>query len=194
MASEFERLTEAAGQYTQKEAEREERDRKQYEEYKSVLGENAPKSFVKFQDLKYNSGEWEYTKQLVSYLRKYPTSDKCYFDIQETLKAQGIKKGVVLPPVQKQAFILPSGKHDPYHVMHRMLERGITDDEIKSYMTNAKVMFVQWGGQRQRFVGLDGMCVVTKDGDNWIYKTAWNKSDYDEEADKIMEAIKNAGL
>lgn len=184
----------AAERYASKEAKREKRDREQYKEYKSILGKNAPKSFAKFRDLKYNSGEWEYTKQLASYLRKYPTSDKCYFDIQETLKAQGVKKGVVLPPVQKQAFILPSGKHDPYHVMQRMLERGITDDEIRSYMTNAKVMFVQWGGQRQRFVGLDGMCVVTKDGDNWIYKTAWNKSDYDEEADKIMEAIKNAGL
>ncbi len=170
-------------------------DQKQFAEYQSVLGKNAPKSFEKFQDLKYNNPEkWDYTKRLTGYMRKYPDSDKKYFDVQEALKAQGIKKGVVLPPVQKQAFILPSGTHDPYHIMHRMSERGITDDEIRSYMTDAKIMLVQWGGQRQRFVGADGMCVVTRDGDNWIFKTAWKKSDYDEEADKILEAIKNAGL
>lgn len=42
-----------------KEAEREKRDRQQYEEYKVILGKNAPKSFAKFQDLKYSSGEWK---------------------------------------------------------------------------------------------------------------------------------------
>ena len=41
------------------EDEREERDWKQYKEYKAILGKNAPKTFAKFQDLKYNSGEWE---------------------------------------------------------------------------------------------------------------------------------------
>ena len=55
-------------------------------------------------------------------------------------------------------------------------------------------MIVQWGGKRQRFVSEDGMCVVTKSGNDWIYKTTWKKSDYDEASDKIMEAIKNAGL
>ena len=41
------------------EEEREKRDWKQYKEYKAILGNNAPKTFAKFQDLKYNSGEWE---------------------------------------------------------------------------------------------------------------------------------------
>lgn len=170
-------------------------DQKQFAEYQAVLGKNVPRTFVEFQNLKYNDTEkWDYTKHLVSYLRKYPDSDKRYFDIQESLKAQGINKGIVLPLVQKQAFILPSGKHDSYHIMHRMIERGITDDEVRGYMKDAKIMLVQWGGQRQCFVGSDGMCVVTKDIDDWIFKTAWKKSDYDEEADKIMEVIKNAGL
>lgn len=170
-------------------------DRKQFESYKSVLGKDAPKSFTAFQDLKYNDSEkWEQTKRFAEYMRKYPDSNKKYFDVQETLKAQGINKGIVLPPVQKHAYILPTGKHDPYHIMHRMKERQITDDEIRGYMKDAKVMLVQWNGQRQRFVGENGMCVVTKEGDEWIFKTAWKKVDYDEEADKIMEAIKNAGL
>ena len=49
----------AAERYAKKEAERETRDRKQYSDYEVILGKNAPKSFEKFQDLKYNSGEWE---------------------------------------------------------------------------------------------------------------------------------------
>lgn len=38
------------------------------------------------------------------------------------------------------------------------------------------------------------MCVVEKQQDEWIYKTVWKQADYDEEADKIMEALKNVGL
>lgn len=170
-------------------------DKKQFAEYQAVLGKNAPKNFAEFQNLKYNDTEkWDYTKRLVGYMRKYPNSDRRYFDIQESLKAQGINKGVVLPPVQKQAFILPNGKHDSYHIMHRMTERGITDDEVRGYMKDAKVMFVQWGGQRQMFVSDAGISVLTKAGDDWIYKTAWKKNDNDEYTDKIMEAVKNAGL
>ena len=185
----------AAERYTKKAAERETKDRKQYEEYKTVLGKNAPKSFGEFKDLKYNnSDKWDYTKRLVRYMRKYPNSDKKYFDVQEELKAQGINKGVVLNPIQKQAFILPSGKHDPYHIMRRMSERGMTDDEVREYMRDAKAMFVQWKGQRQMFVSEAGISVITKDGDDWIFKTAWKNSDNDEDTDKILEAIKNAGL
>lgn len=170
-------------------------DRRQYEEYRRILGKDAPKTFAAFQEMKYNdTGKWDYTKRLASYMRKYPTSDKKYFDVQEGLKKAGIKKGVVLPPVQKQAFILPSGSYDPSHVMKRMAERHITDDDLRGYMKNAKVMFSQWGGQRQRFVSDEGMCVILRDGDNWIFKTGWKKSDYDEEADKIMEVLKNVGL
>lgn len=78
--------------------------------------------------------------------------------------------------------------------MHRMNERGITDDEIRGYMKDAKIMLVQWRGQRQMFVSEAGICVIAKNGDDWVYKTAWKKNDNDEETDKIMEAIKNAGL
>lgn len=39
-------------------------DQQQYENYKQVLGKNAPKSFDKFQELKYNnSEEWNYLRQ-----------------------------------------------------------------------------------------------------------------------------------
>lgn len=166
-------------------------DRRQYEKYRKVLGRNAPETLDSFQKMKYTDGEkWEYIKSLKDYLEKYPTSDKRYYDIGEELKRLGLTKAVVLPPVQKQAYILPEGKHDPYHIMHRMVERHITDDEIRGYMNQAEIMMVQWGGRRQVFYGHDGVCVITKSGDDWIYKTAWKKEDFDSDTGKILEVMK----
>nr|WP_304973325.1 phage minor capsid protein [uncultured Schaedlerella sp.] len=170
------------------------RDIKQYETFKKVLG-NDTGSLANFGQIKYtDSKKWEYLKDLKEYLEKYPTSDKRYYDAGEKLKELGIKKGLLLPPVQKQAFIVPEGKRDPYHIMNRMLERNITDDDVRSYMQNAKAMFLQWGGQRQLFVSEGGMCLVLKQNDEWIYKTVWSKHEFDEDSEKIMEVLKNAGL
>lgn len=47
-------------------------DQKQYEEYKAIIGKNAPKTFAQFQDLKYNSGEWGAFK---SYKRAIQTGE-----------------------------------------------------------------------------------------------------------------------
>lgn len=78
--------------------------------------------------------------------------------------------------------------------MNRMLERDISDDNVRSYMRNAKAMFVQWSGQRQLFVSNDGMCLITKNENEWLYKTVWSKYDFDEESEKIMEVLKSVGL
>lgn len=187
----------AADFYAKKESEQEKRDRKQFAEYKAILKENAPQSFAKFQDLKYNKPEkWEYTKALKSYLGKYPTSDYHYFDAMQELKDRGIKKGVLLPAVPKTAYILPSGSRDPYHIMRRMMGRGITDDQVRGYVTDARAMFVQWGGQRRFFVADNGMTIMLheKDSDDWIFKTVWGKNDFDEESEIILEVLKKHGI
>ena len=136
----------------------------------------------------------EYIRDRNAYISKYPISDSRYFNAYKELKNLGIKKGVLLPAVQKQAFILPSGKHDPNHVLKRMLERNITDDEVRSYMANARAMFAQWGGARQAFYGTDGVSVIAKDDGNWLYKTVWRKEDFDEETDLILEVLSKYGL
>jgi len=166
-------------------------DKKQHQAYREVLGNEVPKDFAKFQELKYNkSDEWEYTKGLKKYIEKYPISDKRFYDIDLELKRMGFKKmGVPLPTVPKRAFILPEGRRDPAHIMSRMLERNISDDDVRSFMTNSKCMFTQWGGSRQAFYSDAGVSVITKSGDSWIFKTAWTKADYDEDTIKILEVI-----
>lgn len=165
-------------------------DKKQYDEYKKVLGSNVPKSLDDFQNLKYNDAEkWNDTQGYYKYIGKYPDSNKQFYNVWTELKRHGIDQGVVLPAKNKQAFILPEGKKDAYHIMKRMYERNITDDDVKSYTNKAKCMFVQWGGTRQLFYSDNGATVITKSGDDWIYKTAWSKADYDSDADKILEVI-----
>lgn len=178
-----------------KKAARRSADYAQWQEYRKIVGDNVPKTFDDFQNFKYTDTEkWKYVKGLKKYLDKYPESSQPFYDVERELKTAGIERGVVLPPVQERAYILPSGKRDPYHIMHRMLERGITDDEVRGYMDNAKIMFVQWNGRRKMFVSSDGISIITRENDQWIYKTAWKRADYDEEIDTMMEAIKNAGL
>lgn len=172
-----------------------ERDSKQYERYKKIIGGSAG-TLADFRQMKYNKPEkWEYIQGLKEYLKKYPTSSKTYYDAGEEIKSLGVKIGVLLPPVTKQAFILPEGKRDPYHIMHRMMERGISDDDVKRFMGESKVMFVQWGGKRQAFYGDEGVSVITKSIDEqWIFKTVWSKADYDEDTEKILEVLRKYGL
>lgn len=182
------------GMFPQKMVDNMQKDLNQYKRYKEVLGDSIG-SLAKFGQIKYNDAEkWEYLTGLKEYLEKYPISSQKYYDAGKRLEKLRIKKGLLLPKMEKQAFILPEGKHDPYHVMKRMAERNITDDEVRSYMRNAKAMFVQWGGKRQLFVSDDGMVLITKQGEEWIYKTVWSKYDYGEESEKIMEVLKDVGL
>ena len=182
------------GMFPQKMVDNMQKDLNQYKRYKEVLGDSIG-SLAKFGQIKYNDTEkWEYLTGLKEYLEKYPISSQKYYDAGKRLEKLEIKKGLLLPKVEKQAFILPEGKHDPYHIMKRMLERNITDDDVRSYMRNAKAMFVQWGGKRQLFVSDEGMVLITKQGEEWIYKTVWSKYDYDEESEKIMEVLKDVGL
>ena len=127
------------------------------------------------------------------YISKYPDSNFNYYMIDYKLKELGYgSAGIALPAKPKNAAILPdlSNNKDPYHIMHRMKERLITDDDLRTYMQNAKVMFAQWGGQRQTFYSDNGVVVLHNSGDGWIFKTAWNKPDFDEITLKIIEVIK----
>jgi hypothetical protein len=46
-------------------------------------------------------------------MEQYPDSNKKFYNIKADLDKEGIRVGDSLPPVYRQAFILPEGKHDP---------------------------------------------------------------------------------
>ena len=169
-------------------------DRQQWERYKGIMGSYAGKSLAAFQEMKYNDPEkWEDISGYYKYKKKYPDSSKKYYDIMRDLKEEGIEQGVVLPAKMKHAYILPEGSRDPNHIMKRMMERHITDDELRGFIEKAKVMFVQWGGKRQMFITPEGVAVITRSGDDWIIKTGWKKEDFDEDTLTILEVMKKHG-
>lgn len=125
------------------------------------------------------------------YHQKYPDAGFRSFLVDYHVKKAGIRNGIALPAKPKHAAVLPdpTTKRDPYHIMHRMAERGITDDNLREYMNSAKIMFVQWNGQRQAFYSDAGVVVIAKTEGGWIYKTAFSKADFDDNTYKILEVI-----
>ncbi|SDN14929.1 minor capsid protein [Acetanaerobacterium elongatum] len=169
----------------------ESKDFAQYQKYKAAIGGQVPKTFANFQELKYNNTEeWERLKGYFRYCEKYPQAQIEHYDIYRELHSKGIKNGAILPPEKVTSYILkdPAAK-DPYHIMKRMAERNITDDEVHSFVDGALAMSSQWNGTRKVFYSPGGVTVVTKLGDDWIAKTVWSKADFDEQMQTIMEVI-----
>lgn len=149
------------------------------------------KKFLKFIDDNGIIDKEGFTSGYYRYLSKYPKSNLNYYTIDYKLKEAGIKKGTALPSEFQRAYILPdsSSKRDPYHIMYRMKERNITDDDLEMFMRESKVMFSQWNGQRMTFYSDSGVVTIAKSDIGWIYKTTWSKYDFDDETMQILEVI-----
>lgn len=128
------------------------------------------------------------------YIKKYPDSNQDYFMINYSLKEKGIKRiGIALPPKPKEAVLAndPSPKcSEPDHIFRRMRERDITEDNLKAFMDEANVMFVQWNGQRQTFRTPQGAVTITKYNGKWYYKTAWSEKEFNDKEREILEVVK----
>lgn len=170
-------------------------DEKQYNKYINILGkENMPETFDKFQLLKYNNiDEWEDLKYYARNISGRPIE---FVKIDRELTKNNIRVGYATSYVNKRAYILEdtSDKKDPAHIMKRMAERNITDDDIQSFVDNACVVFEQRNGNRLAYYSESGVTVLMKTTDypniDWIAKTTWDKSDFDEQSIKILEVAK----
>ena len=167
-------------------------DTEQFERYKKVLGaDNLPKDIDSFQNLKYNDKEkWEDLKYYAENIEGRPIE---YVKIDRELEKLGINDGKMHPTIKAiNAYILKdtSRKKDQYHIMHRMYERHITDDEVRSYKDNAIFCSVQWNGNRIKYYSDTGITVVSKVNNEWIFKTAWKKYDFDEKTLNVFEVAK----
>jgi SPP1 gp7 family putative phage head morphogenesis protein len=168
-------------------------DKQQFEKYKEALGKEMPKSFDKFQDLKYNNAnEWEEIKGLYNYLKQNPDSDKIYYNINkdiEKLKANGIINKDIGPAVKPISV-----KYDTIHkhALKRMKQRNVTEDDAKSYVYNARVMFRQNNGDKNTYYSNDGSCSVVIS--EKLAVTVFPKSWYDDGAKSIMEVLDKYGV
>lgn len=167
-------------------------DRKQYENYRSRLGSKAVKSFEDFQQIKYTAVDaWEKLKAAYRYVNAHEGAQYEHYLIYSELKSMGIRRGYVLPNDHMTAFILKdeTAKRDPYHIMHRMMKRNITDDEVREFRDSAKVMFSQRNGIRQAYFSEKGVSIITQNPGGWVFRTTWRKEDFDDIIIKILEVI-----
>lgn len=169
-------------------------DEKQYKKYVDILGaENIPKTIDEFQKMKYTDiDKWEDIKYYVHNLNNRPV--ECVKIDRDLLKL-GINRGRCYPADDIKAYILPDEPRakEPYHIMKRMHERHITDDEVRSYKENASFMLIQWSGKRRRYYTKEGISVISNNNNEWIYKTAWKKEDFDEEIIKVLDVMSKYG-
>lgn len=175
-------------------------DKAQFEDYKSRLGADAPENFEAFQKIKYgNPTDYDELCGLYSYKGRVPEATYSDYKAYKAVKAAGITGSVRVPPMGSQrAYILEdkAAKRDPAHIMRRMMERHIMDDDVQSYVDNALFSVSQFKDTRRVFYSEDGVTVLTRTKDypgiDWIAKTTWSKYDFDEITEKaIKEALRN---
>lgn len=179
----------------QKMSDNEKRDEKQFAEYQSILGKKQlPKDLASFQMMKYTEPEeWEELKGFVDYKRKVPDGTKAHYQANKEIESQKLNKGIVVPIVRHQAPSVAdlSARKDQSHIMKRMAERGIADDEVRGFVNDAKICISQFKGTRLVYYSDNGVTVLTKSTDyaplEWIAKTTWGKADFDENTEKIIE-------
>lgn len=184
--------------------------------YLDMRGRVAPeirqsRSIAKKLEKMYNKGDSlenikAYEKDLKSldkYREKVPNAELWHYRLDKALHEKNLvmQKAYVVPTDHKKAYILEDKVHkkDPAHIMKRMLERNITDDQVQKYVDTSIFSLLHYKDTRLAYYSTEGVTVLTKtsdyDGIEWITKTAWSKSDFDETTDKILEeAKKYAGL
>ncbi len=140
-------------------------DKKQYENYKARLGDEAPKSFKKFQQLKYDNPE-EY-KDLTSYYRYRgynPSSDKRFFEAHKAVKVLHDSgkiraTGTLVAPPQGRLIVEPN-----QHAKDTFIKRGITQADAQEIIDNAIFALKQRQGTQYAFYTEKGYAVLRNDG------------------------------
>ena len=159
-------------------------DRAQFEKYKELLGDDAPRDFKDFQALKYdNPTGYDALVGLYSYKGSVPEAPKADFYAYQAVKATGIVGTVRVPPetieVGKLVF------NDAHGTRH-----GCTLNDVKSYVETAKctVRRKRWDGVSINFYSLDGAAYIS--ADTMKIKTAFSEKDFDPTTRAIAEVFK----
>ena len=160
-------------------------DKKQYENYRKILGDDTPESFEKFQKMKYNEPEtWEELKSLKRYLENNPGSTRADYEIYKDLKETGMKGEISLKPkipdISKPSF-------DEKHI-NQERQHNVTEAEAKSYIQNAVFSTAKWKGKFTNYYSDKGATFV--DNETQHIRTAFKREQYDKAATAAMEVIK----
>lgn len=149
-------------------------DRKQFEEYKKLIGKDMPKSFADFQNLKYNEPKkWELLgtyarsvdKGMISPLSGFKNYQKIYDEINETVVGIKTSDGTAVTRQSKHFMERVIGTmKDPKTGRPRS---GVTVEGIRDALENpAKVFPVRTdsaGEKSQKYIGRNGTVSINPD-------------------------------
>lgn len=158
-------------------------DQRQYADYVNVLGPKAPKTFAKFQDLKYNNPDkWDYLKNYKKYKDRVPEAKESDYALYRKVKETGVSGSVRVPPLRvdtdKLAF------RDNHAARH-----GCTLEDAIQYVANAKcsIRRKRWDGYSVNYYSLDGAAYI--DAETNKIKAAFKEKDFDPTVKAIMEVF-----
>lgn len=167
-------------------------DNVQYDKYKALVGKDAPKSLDDMQTLKYTDSDgWEDLKAFARYKRKYPDSDRIYFNVNKDIKKlqdDGILSKRIGVAIKPQPIKVTSYSS---HALQRMFERGFGTEDAQANIDNAFVAFSQFKGTRTAFYTDNGTTAVLNSSQQMI--TGWMKPDHDESTDEILKVVHKHG-
>lgn len=168
-----------------------------YQKFAKSVGKKDATTFTEYSKAGYTKGEdYKALKALAEYREMVPDADLSHLKINQALHDQNLIRGKVVPVERKHAYILEdtSHKRDPAHIMKRMNERHITDDQVQSFVDNAVLCVSQFKGTRLVYYSDEGVTVLTRTSDyeniEWIVKTTWSKHDFDEGTENILKEAK----
>ena len=162
----------------------------QFDKYRGLLGKDAPKNLEEYQKMKYTDPDgWEDLKAFARYKRKYPDSDRRYYEINkkiQNLREKGLvdrRIGIAVKPQYQRAQGYGG------HALKRMFERGFGTEDADGYIKNAEIAFSQFKGTRITYFSESGASTILNSSKEII--TGWSKDDFDESYDRILEVLKH---
>lgn len=172
-------------------------NKRKYQEFVKSVGEKNAPTFTEYSNPGYTkSDKFKELKSLAKYRESVPDAELYHLRLNETLHQKNLIRGKVVPAVHNPAYILKdkASKREPEHIMKRMLERNITDDQVQEYVDTALFSVLHYNDTRLAYYSEKGVTVLTKTQDyddiEWIAKTVWSKNDFDENTDMIIKEAK----
>lgn len=159
-------------------------DKAQYEKYKERLGSDAPRSFAKFQDLKYHdTASYDELVGMYSYKGRVPEATKADYETYKAIKATGVVGTIRVPPIAIDASKIEF--RDSHAARH-----GCTISDAQNYVSNAKcsISRKKWDGTSINYYSIDGAAYL--DEKALKVKTCFSKKNFDSTTKKIVEVFK----
>ena len=159
-------------------------DQAQFDDYKSRLGSDAPKTFTDFQTLKYDDAKaYGELCGLYKYKGRVPEATAADYKAYKAVKATGINGSVRVPPKHIDTSTLTfNDSHASNH--------GCTLEDAISYIENAKcsVTRKRWDGYHTNYYSFDGAAYVADETHK--IKTAFSSADFDDITKRVMEVFR----